>query len=103
LPVHLLDNDAEHIKIHQQSAVETSDPTGQIRAHIWHHNQQMRSKQQMQMMQQMQQMQALSPPGAGGQARPGAQPARGRPAQQPAGAISPDQMQDPRMMPRRAG
>src|SRR6516162_11515378 len=103
LPVHLLDNDAEHIKIHQQSADETSDPTGQIRAHIWHHNQQMQSKQQMQMMQQMQQMQALSPPGAGGQARPGAQPARGRPAQQPAGAISPDQMQDPRMMPRRAG
>ena len=105
LPVHLLDNDAEHIKIHQQAMEETGDPNGQIRAHLWHHDQQMKTKQQMQLQQQLQQMQGQQdqqgPQGQPG-TRQGALPGRGRAAQNPAGAIHPDQMQDPRMMPRRA-
>jgi len=101
LPVHLLDNDAEHIKIHQQAFQEMGDPTGAIRAHLWHHDQQLKAKQQMQLAQQMQQMQGQPQAGAGG-ARPGALPARGRAAQQPAGAIHQDQLQDASRMPRRA-
>jgi hypothetical protein len=103
LPVHLLDNDAEHIKLHNQALQEVGDPTGALRSHVWHHDQQMKAKQQMQLQQQMQAMQGQGQPQPGGPGmRPGAQPGGGRRAQSPAGAIPPDQMQDPRMMPRRA-
>lgn len=109
--VHMLDNDAEHIKQHQQAMMETGDPHGVFRVHIQAHMLSMHTKQ---MQQVQQQIAAQHPPGApgvpggtgpgvAGAPRPGAQPGIPRP-QQPPGAVHPDQQ--PRMggvvpMPRR--
>jgi hypothetical protein len=71
-------------------------------AHIWMHTQQKQKKQQAMMAAQQQAGQPGAPGGAGqgmpGQPRPGAQPQPMRNAQNPPGAIHPDQM--PMSMPR---
>ena len=98
-----LDNDSEHIQAHHQAAMMTGDPTHMIAAHIQQHQLAMAKKAQ-----------AAAPPqgapgvpgGAGpgvpGTPRPGGQPQgpRGQ-AQQPPGAIHPDQMRSPGVMPRK--
>jgi hypothetical protein len=105
LPVHLLDNDAEHVKVHTQAAQETGDPSGQIRAHLFRHDQQAKAKQALQMQQMMQQMmgpQAQGQQGQGPAPRAGAMPRGPRGgAQGPPGTIAPDQIQDARRQPRR--
>jgi hypothetical protein len=99
--VHPADDDQRHIREHMQGAQLTGDPQGLYRAHIQQHMQQMQAK--MQQQQPPQQGQPGVPGGAGpgvaGTPRPGAQPGQPRP-QQPAGAIHPDQMQDPMAGPR---
>jgi hypothetical protein len=106
LPVHLLDNDAEHAKVHTQAAQETGDPTGEIRAHLFRHDQQAKAKQALQMQQMMQQM--MGPQGQQGQQGQGPAPRAGAMprgprggAQGPPGTIAPDQIQDARRQPRR--
>ena len=104
---HPLDDDAAHMREHFQAAQATQDPTGQIRAHIMLHQQQMQQKQQAQMMQMMQQMQQQgrpgmpggSAPGVPGTPRTGAAPAGPR-NQGPPGMIHRDRM--PVGMPRAA-
>lgn len=99
LPVHMLDNDKEHIMLHSKYIQEEGgDPTGQIRIHIMKHQQQIKGKEQMQAMQQLQSMQ---PQGMGGGPRPGASTSGPRGGQGPNGAIHQDRMRDPRAMPRR--
>jgi hypothetical protein len=103
LPVHELDEDQEHMKIHLKAMVQ-GDPHGSVRQHLLHHRMQMNKKMQMAAA-SLAGMQG-SPggggqPGAAGSPRPGAQPMPPRGGQQPAGAIHKDQMQDPAAAPRR--
>lgn len=98
MPVHQMDNDAEHIQKTQMAIQATGDPTGLLRVHLQAHVQQMQAKQ-MQMMQQMQG--GMGGPGGPGP-RPGAQAQAPRGGQNPAGTIHNDQLQDPSMMPRKA-
>jgi hypothetical protein len=98
-----LDNDAEHIQIHHQAAMQTGDPHHQIAAHIMAHQQAMQRKAAS----------AAPPagapgvpggagPGVPGTPRPGGQAVGPRGvAQQPPGAIHPDQMHAPGVMPRK--
>jgi hypothetical protein len=99
LPVHELDDDAQHMQEHMK-ALEAShgDPTGAIRTHMFYHKQQMDAKLKME-MQGMMAMQPGAPggpggagPGVSGTPRPGAQPGQGRGGQQPPGAIHQDRM-----------
>jgi len=98
-----LDNDVEHIQVHHAAAMQTGDPTHQIATHIMAHQQSMQRKAAA----------AAPPPGAPGipgmgspgvpgTPRPGGQVAgpRGQ-VQQPPGAVHPDQMHAPGMMPRK--
>ena len=98
-----LDNDAEHIAVHHQGAMQTGDPYHQFAAHIQAHQQSMQRKAAA--------MQAPPPgapgvpggagPGVPGTPRPGGQAVGPRGvAQQPAGAVHPDQMHAPGVMPR---
>lgn len=106
LPVHVLDNDQEHMQVHIQ-ALKAGDPTGAVREHMLNHRMQMEKKMQMQMasMQQMQRGQPGVPGGAGagvaGSPRAGAQPGQPRGGQNPPGAIHNDRMQDASAAPRR--
>ena len=119
VPTHPMDDDQQHMQAHGQ-LMRSIQMSGEgknlkkIQTHIWKHMQQGQAKQQAQ-MQQMQAQQQQGMPGMpggaiGGQQQPGvpgtprigAQPGVPRP-QQPAGMIAPDQMRDPRMMPRRMG
>lgn len=109
LPVNPLDNDAEHIQVHQQAAAQTGDPHATIRAHILLHVRQMREKTSM-LAPQPQGAPGVPggagpggpqpAPGVAGTPRPGAMPAPQRNAQNPAGAIHSDQMVDQHAMPR---
>lgn len=83
-----MDNHPEHIRAHQQAAMQTGDPTGEIRLHIMEHEEDMKAQQQ-------QQLQQLGGPRAGAQAQPPTGP------QAPPGAVRPDQMQG--AMPRTRG
>jgi len=99
LGVSPLDDDAQHLQTHQEAAGLTGDPAGHVRKHIMLHIAQAQAKAQ-----------AAAPPPQGGQPgmpsmgagpgvagtpRPGAIPAGQREgAQNPAGALHPDQMQD---------
>jgi hypothetical protein len=103
LPVHELDEDQEHMKVHLK-AMAGGDTHGSVRQHMLQHRMQMNKKMQM-AAQAVQGMQG-SPggggqPGAAGSPRPGAQPAPPRGGQQPPGAIHADRMQDPSAAPRR--
>lgn len=102
LPVHPLDNDPEHMKVHMQ--VVQADMTGVVKAHLLKHQQSMTIKSQAQMLAQQQQGGAPGgPPQINGQAGPpriGAQPGQVRNGQQLPGAIHKDQMQDASRMPR---
>jgi hypothetical protein len=78
IPVHPLDEDAQHLQAHQQ-LLQGGDPTGVVRVHMAKHIQQLTQKTQQQaMMQQQQQQLAQGMPGIPGGAGPGgAQPAPG--------------------------
>ena len=92
-PISPLDDDAEHMKVHEQAQQETGDPKGTIRQHIAFH----RMSQVGKAMAQQQQMMGSpgTPGGAGrgiaGQPRIGAQPGQPRP-QGPPGMIAQDRM-----------
>lgn len=93
-----LDDDIEHLRSHQEAAKFTGDPAGHFRKHIMMHVLQAQAKAQAAAP-----MPATGQPGVPGGAgpgvpgtpRPGATPTGPREgAQNPAGAVSPDQMQD---------
>lgn len=104
MPVHQLDDDQKHIQAHM-AASEAGDPTGTIRIHIGLHIQQLQKKQA-----QAAQAGGLpgapgggAAPGMAGTPRPGAQPGQPRGGQNPPGVIHMDRLQDPSVMPRKAG
>lgn len=95
IPISPMDNDVQHLQIHQQGMAQTLDPHGVFKLHMMAHMQALQEKQ-------MQQMQAPPPGGAPGgpnMPAPGAMPAGPRQMKQPAGAVHPDQM--PLAMPRK--
>lgn len=94
-----LDDDIQHMQIHQQAAAMTGDPTGAFRNHMMLHMQAMQKKQP-QPPQGQQGAPGGGAPGIAGTPRPGAMPMQGRPAQNPAGSIHPDAMQDAQAQPR---
>ena len=98
LPIHELDEDQEHLKVHLKAMVQ-GDEHGSVRQHMLLHRQQMNKK----MMMAAQSMQAMQGPGGpqGGGPRPGAQSQAPRGGQNPPGAIHADRMQDPGAAPRR--
>lgn len=111
IPVHPLDEDAQHIQVHQQM-MQDGDPTGVVRMHIMKHVQQMAMKTQQQVMQTQQGMPGVPggqgpggpqpAPGVAGTPRIGAQPGGPRPnGQGPPGMIHHDRMQGPGIAPRR--
>jgi hypothetical protein len=92
--VHESDDDQAHMQVHQQAAQQTGDPVGLMRNHMQAHMQGMQKKRQAAMAAQQPQPQPGQPgmpggagPGVAGTPRMGAQPAPGRPMQQPPGAI----------------
>ena len=95
VPVHELDDHKAHIQDHIEFGKQAGDPHGLIRRHVLEHVQKLEQAAQAQ-------AQVAKPQpgmaGGGGGPRPGAQPAQQRPAQQPPGAVSPDQT--PTAMPR---
>jgi hypothetical protein len=105
LPIHELDEDQEHMKIHLKAMVR-GDEHGSVRTHMLQHRMQMNKKMQM-AAQSIEGMQGQGgPPGQGGTPgaggpRQGAQPQAPRGGQGPAGAIHADRMQDPGAAPRR--
>jgi hypothetical protein len=95
MPVHPLDNHAEHMKVHLP-LLKKGDPHGTIRAHLLKH-------QAMQAQAAQAQVDASKPkggpgspggqgPGVPGSPQPGSQPAPPRGGQQPPGAVPQDQM-----------
>lgn len=97
-----LDNDAEHIVVHHQAAMQTGDPHHQIAAHIMAHQQSMQKKAAAQAPQGAPGVPGGAGPGVPGTPRPGGAAVGPRGvAQQPAGAIHPDQMHAPGVMPRK--
>ncbi len=94
MPVHPMDDDPQHLQIHQQ-AMQGGDPLGNVREHMQRHMMQMEVKKVAAMQQAVQQMvggPGHGPPGQPGAPRPGAQPGAQRGGQQPPGAISQDQI-----------
>ncbi len=101
MPISPLDNDAEHIASHQEAARITGDPAGHYRKHIMLHAAQAQAKAQPMAPAPKGQPGIPGNPGVAGTPRPGSMPVGPRGvAQQPAGAVHPDQMQDPNAMPR---
>lgn len=105
LPVHELDEDQEHMKVHIQ-AMKNGDASGATRTHMMLHRMQMNKKLQAQIagmagMQGQQGVPGGAGPGVAGSPRPGAQPAPPRGGQNPAGAVHQDRMQDATAAPRR--
>ncbi len=97
-----LDNDAEHIAVHHQAAMQTGDPHHQIAAHIMQHQQSMQKKAMAQAPHGAPGIPGGAGPGVPGTPRPGGAVVGPRGvAQQPAGAIHPDQMHAPGVMPRK--
>lgn len=93
LAVSPMDDDAEHLKEHQQLA-QAGDPQANVAVHMRRHMLQMQLKQQAGLQQAIaQQMGGGSgAPQAGGGARPGAQPRAPRGGQGPAGMVGRDQI-----------
>ena len=97
-----LDNDVEHIQVHHAGAMQTGDPHHQFAAHIMAHQQQMQRKAQAAAPQGAPGIPGGAGPGVPGTPRPGGQAVGPRGvAQQPAGAVHPDQMHAPGVMPRK--
>lgn len=98
VPVHLLDNDAEHVQAHQQAMQQNGDPHGVYKLHITEHLGQMRVKTQAAQKQAMaaqmgaQGVPGGAGPGVAGSPRPGAVPMPPRGGQQPPGAVHQDRM-----------
>lgn len=96
--VHEQDDDVQHLEEHHKAGEISKDPAGLIRNHMQAHMQQLQKNRQMAMAAQQPQGGMPGVPGGGaapgvaGTPRLGAQPAPGKAAQQPAGAIHPDQM-----------
>jgi len=98
LAVHPMDEDPQHLQIHQQALMASEgDPQGNIRVHMQRHMAQMQMKQQAMLQQQISAMMGgppggpqPSPSGPGGP-RAGAQP-RGTRQQGPPGMIPRDQI-----------
>lgn len=100
IPVHPLDDDAQHIQVHQQM-MQMGDPTGVVRVHVMKHVQQMAMKTQQQVAQTQQGMPGVPggqgpggpqpAPGVAGTPRIGAQPGQPR-TQGPPGMIHRDQL-----------
>jgi hypothetical protein len=109
--VHEADNDPEHLQAHMKAAATNGDPIGLYKMHMGMHMAQLQRKQQMQMAAAAGIAPGggpgvpgkpgggpgtVAPPGAAGTPRPGSVPAGPRGgAQNPPGAIGPDQMQSP--------
>ncbi len=92
---HEADEDIEHLKIHQEAGQHTGDPMGLIRTHMQAHMMQLQKKRQAAMPPPQPGAPGVpggAGPGVAGAPRPGAQPAPGRPMQQPNGAIPAGQM-----------
>jgi hypothetical protein len=104
LPVHPMDNDAEHLKEHMQEFQEHGDIHGTLREHMMRHQMQMQQKQQAMQAQQQQMMQPHQPQGGGGGGpRQGAKSGGPRPnGQGPPGMIHQDQMRNAMPRPRGA-
>lgn len=97
LPVHMLDEDQEHMQVHLK-AMQDGDPHGNVREHLMWHRMQMQQKMQVQQqaIQGMQGGQGGQPPGGqpgGGGPRQGSVGGQPRGGQQPPGAIHQDRMQ----------
>lgn len=94
-----LDDDIEHIKVHQQGAQVTGDMNNLYRLHIQEHIKAIQQKQQQQQPKGTPGVPGglgqQNPPGVAGTPRPGAVPAGPRGGQNPPGAIHADAMQDP--------
>jgi hypothetical protein len=98
LAVHPMDEDPQHLQIHQQALqASDGDPQGNIRVHMQRHMAQMQMKQQQMLQQQISAMMGGPPggpqpsPGGPGGPRAGAQP-RGTRQQGPPGMIPRDQI-----------
>lgn len=100
VPVHALDDFQEHIKGHQTGMAIAADK-GPFMAHILEHFKEREKKEAAQKPKGIQGAPGGGLPGLAGTPKPGAVPAPPRGGQAPPGGISPDQMQDPRQMPRK--
>lgn len=111
IPAHPLDDDAQHLQMHQQ-LMQDGDPSGMIRLHMMKHVAQMAMKTQQQVAQTGQGMPGIPggegpggpqpAPGVAGTPRIGAQPAGPRPnGQGPAGMVHHDRLQGSGIAPRR--
>lgn len=91
VPVHPLDNDAEHLKALMPWLQQTGDMHGTGRVHAQAHMTSMQLKNQAAMM-KAQAQQGMKPPGPGGpgQPQPGASPGQPHAMKGPPGAIHPD-------------
>jgi hypothetical protein len=91
IPVHQMDNDAEHIQKHIEAAkMIGGDQHKTFQTHVLQHQMQMQTKQQQQQQAQQGPPGGAKPNGAG--PRPGAQAQAPRGGQQPPGAVHKDQM-----------
>lgn len=94
LPVHPMDEDAQHLQVHMEQFQQTGDIHGTLREHMLRHQMQMQQKQQAMMAQQQGMMQPHQPPGGGGGPRSGGKATGPRlNGQQPPGVVHRDQMQ----------
>jgi hypothetical protein len=93
IPVSPMDDNQQHLKVHESAAHVTADPSGTFRRHIMAHIAAMQ-QQQGQPGGHVGAPGGQGGPGTAGQPRPGAQPAPPRGGQQPPGAVHQDQMQD---------
>jgi hypothetical protein len=98
MEVNSQDDDVAHLEAHM--AELPNDQTGYLKVHIEAHRQQLMAKQQQAMMGAAQANPTSAPAGGANMPMAGSSPAGPSNMKQPAGAIHPDQMQDPSMMPR---
>ena len=100
MPVHPMDDHQLHMRSHTAFMLKNGDYHGSLREHITKHQ----AMQAQKMGETAASMQGGPPPQGPGPAppQPGAAVRQPMPMRAPPGAIHPDQMQDPSMMPRRA-
>ena len=102
MPVHTMDNDAQHIQIHAEAFKTSGDIHGSLRKHMMQHQIQMQLKQQAQQIAQRKQLIDQAAPGGQPKPRPGAASKGPRPnGQGPAGQIPRDRL--PNSAPRSRG
>jgi hypothetical protein len=98
VPTHEADDDVMHLRAHMEFAAKAGDPAALIKSHMAAHAAQLQKKREMAQPPQQGGMPGGpggAGPGVAGAPRPGAQPAPGRPMQNPPGAIHADQMASP--------